>query len=106
MGNKVKFVIRFEPEDHDAVKRNAEIAGMTMSSYIRNSLKSAQIMQKPEADVPQLLIEMRRSAESLRKLLEVSYAAPQGYAESIRRALEENRKAEQLVSDAYGMRCP
>ena len=106
MGRKTKYSILFEAGDHDEIRKKADSAGMSVSSYIRNTLRGAQLMQRPQADVPQLIIEMRRSGESLRKLLEMSYSMPDVYEDSIRNALEENRKAEKMISDAYGMRCP
>ena len=106
MGRKARYSILFEAGDRDEIRKKADSAGMSVSSYIRNTLRGAQLMQRPQADVPQLIIEMRRSGESLRKLLEMAYSMPDGYEDSIRNALEENRRAEQMISDAYGMRCP
>lgn len=106
MGRKARYSILLETGERDEIRKKADSAGMSVSSYIRNTLRGAQLMQRPQTDVPQLIIEMRRSGESLRKLLEIAYSMPDGYEDSIRNALEENRKAEQMISDAYGMRCP
>ena len=106
MNDKVTIQVYLPVEERDKIQKNAESAGMSLSSYSRFVLKGAEIRQRPETDVPGLLIEIRRSGETLRKLLEMAYTMPDGYEDSIRKALEENIRAEQMISDAYGMICP
>ena len=93
-------------EECDEIREKADKAGMTVNSFIRNALRGTEVREKPERDVPLMIMEIRRTGELLRILLEKEEYDAGGYADRIREALEQCRKAERLIEDSYGVRCP
>ena len=91
-------------KEWEKIQADAGKAGMNVSGYVRLVLKGASVAEVPDADVPVLINEVRKVGMKLDELLEQSEEQQMISTEGLREILEENRRVEKMISEAYGTR--
>lgn len=91
-------------EEREKIQVDARKAGMTVSSYVRLVLMGASVTEAPDTDVPVLINEVRKVGMSLEKLMERDDEQLMISGDEFREILEQNRRAERMISEAYGTR--
>ena len=68
----------------------------------RKAVAGTEVKEAPPADVPVLIMEVRKVGSSLNQILKIAEAKRLMDASEIRIALAENRAVEKMISKAYG----
>lgn len=97
-----RFEVLLSKEELKSLHENADKAGLTLSAYVRLALAGQKIMEAPSVEVPVLIREVRRVGSNIDQILKIANAKGLVEVPELRRALEENRKVEKMISDAYG----
>ena len=88
--------------EYGNVAEKAGKAGIPMAEYLRRSAAGVRIREAPDADLPVLILEMRKSAEGLERLLKYAVNGGLPVADDLAKAVAENRAAERKIAEAYG----
>ena len=94
--------VRLTKNEYSEMTKKARKAGLTVGALIRLAVENQPIMEAPPADVPVLIREVRRVGSNIDQILKIANAKGLVEVPELRRALEENRKVEKMISDAYG----
>ena len=94
--------VHMTPEGYAEIKERSGKAGLTMPEYLRRAALGAEIREAPHPDLPVLILEMRRAADGMDRLLR--YAAEAGLPpeDEVSETLEKARAAEEKIAEAYG----
>ena len=65
----VQLLIRLTPKEYESIKKKAAKTGLSISSFVRQSVDNVNIMEAPPADFPQLISEIKRLGTTLNQLL-------------------------------------
>ncbi len=97
-----RFDVRLTKEELNALRKKARKAGLTDGGFVRMAVAGKEIKEAPPADVPFLIREVRRVGSDIEQILKI--AGRKGYVElpELRKALDENRAVEKMISQAYG----
>ncbi len=94
--------MKLSNKEIENLRANADRAGLTASAYARMALDRQKVMEAPPADVPVLIREVRRVGTNIDQILKIANTKGIIEVPELRRALEENRKVERMISGAYG----
>lgn len=65
----VQLLIRLTPKEYESIKKKAAKTGLSISSFVRQSVDNVNIMEAPPADLPKLISEIKRLGTTLNQLL-------------------------------------
>jgi hypothetical protein len=93
----------FTRDELSALSKKAKKAGLSIGGFIRRSVDGQVIKAGPPADVPQLILEVRRVGANLNQL--TTLANSRGFADGpqYQRLADEIRRTEKLIVDSYTM---
>ena len=94
--------VRLTKNEYSEITKKARKAGLTVGALVRLAVEGQPIMEAPPVDVPILIREVRRVGSNIDQILKIANAKGIVEVPELRRALEENRKVEKMISDAYG----
>ncbi len=97
-----RFEVLLSKDELQNLHENADRAGLTPSAYVRLAVAGQRVKEAPSVDVPVLIREVRRVGSNIDQILKIANAKGLVEVPELRRALEENRKVEKMISDAYG----
>jgi len=95
------MVLRFTKSEMDILTKKARKANMSREGYCRRILNGSEVKEAPDADVVQLIREIRRSGSNINQILKIANVRGLLDVPLLRKALEENHAAVQKVIDAY-----
>ena len=93
--------IRFTRGELDDLTKKSRKAGLSREGYCRRILNGAVVKENPPADVPMLIREVRRVGYNIDQILKLANAKGLLDVPQLRKALDENRAVEKLISDTY-----
>ena len=99
----IYFTARFRENEYRQLIEKAEKAGVSRQVFLRRAVTGKEVNVAPTAEVPVLIMEVRRVGNILDQILKE--AKGKGFRdteEELRKALEENRSMEKMISGAYG----
>ena len=97
----LEMKIRFTRAELDALTKKSRKAGLSREGYCRRILNGAVVKENPPADVPMLIREVRRVGYNIDQILKLANAKGLLDVPQLRKALDENRAVEKLISDTY-----
>ena len=101
MRRTLEMKIRFTRAELDALTKKSRSAGLSRVGYCRRILNGAGVKEAPPADVPMLIREVRRVGYNIDQILKLANAKGLLDVPQLRKALDENRAVEKLISDTY-----
>ena len=87
-------------ELYDLTKK-ARKARLSVGGFIRRAVRGIEVKEAPPADVPMLIREVRRVGYNIDQILKLANAKGLLDVPRLRKALDENRAVEKLISDTY-----
>ena len=87
-------------ELYDLTKK-ARKAHLSIGGFIRRAVRGIEVKETPPADVPMLIREVRRVGYNIDQILKLANAKGLLDVPQLRKALDENRAVEKLISDTY-----
>ena len=87
-------------ELYDLTKK-ARKAHLSIGGFIRHAVRGIEVKEAPPADVPMLIREVRRVGYNIDQILKLANAKGLLDVPRLRKALDENRAVEKLISDTY-----
>ena len=97
-----RFEVRLTKDEYYDLTKKARKAGLSVGAFVRLAVAGQTIMEAPSVDVPVLIREVRRVGSNIDQILKIANSRNLVEVPELRRALEENRKIEQMISSAYG----
>lgn len=72
------MVLRFTKSEMDSLTKKARKANMSREGYCRRILNGSEVKEAPNADVAELIREIRRSGSNINQILKIAngHAAP------------------------------
>ena len=95
------MILRFTKSEMDALTKKARKANMSREGYCRRILNGSEVKEAPNADVVELIRQIRRSGSNINQILKVANTRGILDVPLLRKALEENHTAVQRVIKAY-----
>ena len=95
------MILRFTKSEMDALTKKARKANMSREGYCRRILNGSEVKEAPNADVVELIRQIRRSGSNINQILKVVNTRGILDVPLLRKALEENHTAVQRVIKAY-----
>ncbi len=93
--------IYFTKGELDVLTKKVRTAGLSREGYCRRILNGAVVKENPPADVPMLIREVRRVGYNIDQLLKLANAKGLLDVPRLRKALDENRAVEKLITETY-----
>lgn len=93
--------IYFTKTELEALTKKVRKAGLSREGYCRRILNGAVVKEAPPADVPMLIREVRRVGYNIDQILKIANVRGLLDVPQLRKALDENRAVEKLISDTY-----
>ena len=103
MKKTCRFELRMTRDEMQDLTKKARKAGLTKGAFLRAAIAGKRIYEAPSADVPTLIMEVRRVGYNIDQILKLANARGLLDVPRLREALEENRRVEKLIASAYGM---
>ena len=101
MNRNCRFELRLSKGELTMLTRKARKAGLSNAAFIRRSIQEKEVKEAPNADVVELIREIRRSGNNINQILKVANARGLLDVPLLRKALDENHAAVQRVIEAY-----
>ena len=101
MRRTLEMKIRFTRAELDVLTKKSRKAGLSREGYSRRILTGAVVKENPPADVPMLIREVRCVGYNIDQILKLANAKGLLDVPRLRKALDENRAVEKLISDTY-----
>lgn len=95
------MILRFTKSEMDALTKKARKANLPREGYCRRILNGSEVKEAPNADVVELIRQIRRSGSNINQILKVANTRGILDVPLLRKALEENHTAVQRVIKAY-----
>lgn len=93
--------IRLSRDELNALTKKVRKTKFSREGFCRAALNSCEVKEAPPADVPQLIMEVRRVGANINQILKIANAQGLLDVPQLRKALEDNRAVEKLIVDAY-----
>lgn len=93
----------FTKDELSDLTKKARKAHLSLGGFIRHAVNDLEVKEAPPADVPMLIREVRRVGCNIDQLLKIANAKGLLDVPQLRKALEDNRAVEKLISQAYTM---
>lgn len=92
--------LRLSCSEYELLKAKSDKAGISYSEFLRRCVASKEVKEAPPADVPELIMALRKSQLLLEKAIQSADTTPEEFLDVLR----ETREAEQSVARTYNMR--
>ena len=96
--------IRFTRDELDTLTKKARKAGLSREGFCRCALNNVVVKEAPSADVLLLIREVRRVGYNIEQILRLANSRGLLDVPRLRKALDENHAAEELIVSAYTSR--
>lgn len=96
-----QILFRLNEKEYLKLEKNVKKTGLKREVYIRSVLLNAVPREAPPADYYELICEVRRVGANINQLLKVANSVGVVDVPKIRSALEENRKTELMLWNAF-----
>lgn len=90
-------------DELEALTKKVRKTKLSREKFCRCALNDVEVKEAPPADVPMLIREVRRVGCNIDQLLKIANAKGLLDVPQLRKALEDNRAVEKLISRAYTM---
>ncbi len=87
-----------------ALTRKARKSNLSKGGFIRCAVKNTEVKEAPSADVLLLIREVRRVGYNIEQILRLANSRGLLDVPRLRKALDENHAAEELIVSAYTIR--
>ena len=95
------MLLRLYPEEKEKLTQKARKANMSRESYCRAVLNGSEVKEGPNADVAQLINQVRRVGYNIDQILKIANGQGLVDVPQLRKALEETHQAAQQIIKAY-----
>lgn len=95
------MLLRFTKAEMDALTKKARKTNLSREGYCRQILNGAVVPEAPIADYYTLIREVKRTGSNIDQVLKLANAKGLLDVPAIRKALEQNRAAEQMLWDTF-----
>lgn len=95
------MTLRFHRSELEALTKKARKANMSRESYCRAVLNGSEVKEGPNADVAQLINQVRRVGYNIDQILKIANGQGLVDAPQLRKALEETHQVAQQIIKAY-----
>ena len=96
-----RVVFYLDDKEFSAFIEKVKRTSLSREGFIRNMLAGVQIKERPPADVPYLLREIKRIGNNINQILRIANANGFVDVPRLRSALDDLSKANQLIYTAY-----
>ena len=96
-----RIVFYLNDAEFSAFDEKVKRTSLSREGYIRSMLAGVQIKERPPADVPYLLREIKRIGNNINQILRIANANGFVDAPRLRSALDDLSKANQLIYTTY-----
>ena len=96
-----RVVFYLDDEEFSAFIEKVKRTSLSREGFIRNMLAGVVIKERPPADVPYLLREIKRLGININQILRIAYANGFFDTPQLRSALDELSQANQLIYHTY-----
>lgn len=97
-----RFEMRLTKAEFTDLTRKARKAGLSTAAFVRKAVAGAEVKEAPSADVPILIMEVRKVGSDLSQILKIASSKGLFDVMKLKAALEDNRAVEKMISEAYG----
>lgn len=101
MKRNCRIDLRLTKAEQVQLNKKAKKAGLTVSAFIRHAIAETEVKEAPPADVPALLMEMKRIGYNLNQMTRRINGHGFGDAQQLKRLEEDLQKAEHAVLSTY-----
>ena len=95
------MLLRLYPEEKKKLTQKARKANMSRESYCRAVLNGSEVKEGPNADVAQLINQVRRVGYNIDQILKIANGQGLVDVPQLRKALEETHQVAQQIIKAY-----
>ena len=95
------ITLRFHRSELEALTQKARKANMSRESYCRAVLNGSEVKEGPNADVAQLINQVRRVGYNIDQILKIANGQGLVDVPQLRKALEETHQVAQQIIKAY-----
>ena len=95
------MTLRFHRSELEALTQKARKAKMSRESYCRAVLNGVEVKEGPNADVAQLINQVRRVGYNIDQILKIANGQGLVDVPQLRKALEETHQVAQQIIKAY-----
>ena len=101
MKRTCNMLLRLYPEEKERLTQKARKANMSRESYCRAVLNGSEVREGPNADVAQLINQVRRVGYNIDQILKIANGQGLVDVPQLRKALEETHQVAQQIIKAY-----
>ena len=101
MKRSCNMLPRLYPEEKGRLTQKARKANMSRESYCRAVLNDSEVKEGPNADVAQLINQVRRVGYNIDQILKIANGQGLVDVPQLRKALEETHQVAQQIIKAY-----
>ena len=95
------MTLRFHRSELEALTQKARKANMSRESYCRAVLNGSEVKEGPNADVAQLINQIRKVGYNIDQILKIANGQGLVDVPQLRKALEETHQVAQQIIKAY-----
>ena len=95
------MTLRFHRSELETLTQKARKANMSRESYCRAVLNGSEVKEGPNADVAQLINQVRRVGYNIDQILKIANGQGLVDVPQLRKALEETHQVAQQIIKAY-----
>ena len=95
------MTLRFHRSELEALTQKSRKANMSRESYCRAVLNGSEVKEGPNADVAQLINQVRRVGYNIDQILKIANGQGLVDVPQLRKALEETHQVAQQIIKAY-----
>ena len=95
------MTLRFHRSELEALTQKARKAKMSRESYCRAVLNGSEVKEGPNADVAQLINQVRKVGYNIDQILKIANGQGLVDVPQLRKALEETHQVAQQIIKAY-----
>ena len=95
------MTLRFHRSELEALTQKARKANMSRESYCHAVLNGSEVKEGPNADVAQLINQVRRVGYNIDQILKIANGQGLVDVPQLRKALEETHQVAQQIIKAY-----
>lgn len=95
------MLLRFTKSEMDALTKKARKTNLSREGYCRTVLNGAEVKTAPPAEYYDLIREVKRTGSNIDQLLKLANSKGLLDVPAIRKALEQNHAAEQMLWDTF-----
>ena len=102
MDNRInRIYIRVSKHEYIAIAEKANLAGLSLSSYMRKAALGKEIREGPPSDFSTLIIQLRKTGNTLHEMLRTAQLSEVIDPIELEEAIKDNRAAEKKIANAF-----